>query len=148
VWDAHKLLRTSALCAAVLVRDADTLERAFQQEASYLFYDERETPGIDLLSRAVECTKATLGLRLLLNLAFRGPDDLAAYLDDRFALTRAAHDVIAARPGFSCPYVPESNILCFRHGEDDGRQLWIRDQLIAGGDYHLSSTTVSGRRYL
>jgi L-2,4-diaminobutyrate decarboxylase len=148
VWDAHKLLRTSALCAAVLVRDSTTLDRAFQQEASYLFYEERETPGVDLLSRAVECTKATLGLRLFLNLAFQGPDGMAAYLDGRFALTRAAHDLIQARPGFSCPYVPESNILCFRHGEDDARQLQIRDRLIQQGDYHLSSAVVGGHRYL
>jgi L-2,4-diaminobutyrate decarboxylase len=148
VWDAHKLLRTSALCAAVLVRDSKTLDRAFQQKASYLFYDERETPGVDLLSRAVECTKATLGLRLFLNLAFQGPDGMAAYLDGRFALTRAAHDLIQARPGFSCPYVPESNILCFRHGENDAHQLEVRDRLIDQGDYHLSSAVVGGHRYL
>jgi L-2,4-diaminobutyrate decarboxylase len=148
VWDAHKLLRTSALCAAVLVRDAGTLDRAFQQEASYLFYEERDTPGVDVIARAVECTKATLGLRLFLNLAFQGPDGMAAYLDGRFALARTAHDLIQARPGFSCPYEPESNILCFRHGDDDARQLQIRDALIADGRYHLSSAVVAGRRYL
>jgi len=85
VWDAHKLLQTSALCAAVLVRDSGTLDRAFQQEASYLFYEERDTPGVDVIARAVECTKATLGLRLFLNLAFRGPEAVAAYLDGRFS---------------------------------------------------------------
>jgi L-2,4-diaminobutyrate decarboxylase len=148
VWDAHKLLRTSALCAAVLVRDATTLDRAFQQEASYLFYDEREAPGVDVIARAVECTKATLGLRLFLNLAFQGPDGMAGYLDGRFALARAAHELIEARPGFSCPYEPESNILCFRHGDDDARQLRIRDALIADGRYHLSSAVVAARRYL
>jgi len=36
VWDAHKLLQSSALCAAVLVRDAHSLHRAFQQEAVYV----------------------------------------------------------------------------------------------------------------
>jgi L-2,4-diaminobutyrate decarboxylase len=148
VWDAHKLLQTSALCAAVLVRDSGTLDRAFQQEASYLFYEERDTPGVDVIARAVECTKATLGLRLFLNLAFRGPDGMAAYLDGRFALTRTAYDLIRARPGFSCPYEPESNILCFRRGDDDARQLAIRDALIADGRYHLSSAVVGGRRYL
>jgi L-2,4-diaminobutyrate decarboxylase len=33
-WDAHKLMRTAGLCTALLVRDAATLDGAFQQEAS------------------------------------------------------------------------------------------------------------------
>lgn len=39
IWDAHKPLRTPTLCAALLVRDFRTLDRAFQQEASYLFHE-------------------------------------------------------------------------------------------------------------
>src|SRR5262249_25325253 len=117
VWDAHKLLRTSSLCAAVLVRDETSLDRAFQQEASYLFSD-RDAPGVDVIARAVECTKATLGLRLFLNLAWHGEAGMAGYVEGRFALAHAAWERIAARPGFHCPYEPESNILCFRYGDD------------------------------
>ncbi|HEV2874942.1 MAG TPA: pyridoxal-dependent decarboxylase, partial [Thermoleophilaceae bacterium] len=40
VWDAHKMLRTSSLCAAVLVREAPRLEAAFRQQASYLIYED------------------------------------------------------------------------------------------------------------
>jgi Pyridoxal-dependent decarboxylase conserved domain len=36
VWDAHKMLRTSALCAAVLVRRGADLPAAFRQQASRL----------------------------------------------------------------------------------------------------------------
>src|SRR5215204_5839145 len=39
VWDAHKMLRTSALCAAVLVRRRGELPAAFSQHASYLDFD-------------------------------------------------------------------------------------------------------------
>src|SRR6185295_2286587 len=70
---------------------------------------------------------ATLGLRLFLNLAFQGPDGMAAYLDGRFALARTAHDLIQARPGFSCPYEPESNILCFRHAGDDAAATFVEE---------------------
>src|SRR4051812_31823051 len=43
VWDAHKMLRTSSLSAAVLVRRAQDIDGAFHQDASYLFYEtERE----------------------------------------------------------------------------------------------------------
>jgi L-2,4-diaminobutyrate decarboxylase len=131
----------------VLVRDGETLDRAFHQEASYLFYD-REAEGVDLLSRAVECTKAELGLKLFLELASRGETGLGDDVAERYALTRRAHALIAARPGFSCPYEPETNILCFRYGDDDELQLAIRDRLMSRGDAHLSSATVDGRRHL
>src|SRR5690606_37747038 len=36
VWDAHKMLETSVLCAAVLFRRADAVGLAFRQDASYL----------------------------------------------------------------------------------------------------------------
>jgi L-2,4-diaminobutyrate decarboxylase len=147
IWDAHKLLQVSGLCAAVLVRNDVSLDRAFQQEASYLFYD-HEATGVDLLGHTVECTKAALGLKLFLELAARGERGLGEDVAARCALARRAHDLIEARAGFSCPYVPESNILCFRYGESDELQLTLRDRLIARGDFHLSSTTIRGRRHL
>ena len=78
IWDAHKMLRTSALCAAVLVRRRFDLPAAFQQHASYLDFDNPD--GVDAIDRQVECTKAELGLKLFLNLAFRGERGLAAYV--------------------------------------------------------------------
>jgi L-2,4-diaminobutyrate decarboxylase len=146
-WDAHKLMQVSGLCAAVLLRDQDTLNHAFHQQASYLFYD-RDTEGVDLMAHTVECTKAALGLKLFLELAARGEQGLGADVAARYELTRRAHALISARPGFDCPYVPESNILCFRFGEDDELQLALRERLIAQGDAHLSSALVGGRRYL
>jgi L-2,4-diaminobutyrate decarboxylase len=146
-WDAHKLLQVSGLCAAVLVRDRAALDRAFHQQASYLFYD-RETEGVDLLAHTVECSKAALGLKLFLELASRGERGLGDDVAARYALTRRAHALISERPGFSCPYVPETNILCFRFGTDDELQLALRERLIARGDVHLSSALVGGRRHL
>jgi L-2,4-diaminobutyrate decarboxylase len=145
VWDAHKMLRTSSLCAAVLVRRAPDLPGAFQQEASYLFYD-GENP--DIIDRAVECTKAPLGVKLFVNLAWRGEDGLGEYVAERFDRALRFHDIIAARPGFEIPYVPESNILCFRYGQDNERQLAIRERLIETGEFHLSSVELGGRRHL
>jgi L-2,4-diaminobutyrate decarboxylase len=149
VWDAHKMLRTSGLCAAVLFRRADDLTGAFHQQASYLFYDGVDDPaGIDLLLGTVECTKTTLGLKLFLNLAFRGERGLGAYVAAQYEKTRRFHALIAARPGFECPYEPESNILCFRYGRDGAAQVAIRERLIDAGSFHLSSAEVGGERYL
>ena len=148
IWDAHKMLRTSSLCAAVLMRRGTDLMDAFQQDASYLFYDEQESVGVDFIARAVECTKAALGLKLFLNLAWRGENGLGEYVGDCYDKTLAFYELIRARPGFECPYRPESNILCFRRGEDDERQVAIRERLIAGGQFHLSSAEIGGRRFL
>ena len=129
-WDAHKMLRTPALCAAVLVRDHRTLESAFQQQASYLFHD-REQPGIDLAPQAFECTKAGLGLKLFLTVAAEGERALAATVEQLYDLALQAYEYIIQQPGFECPVRPESNILCFRCEGSDQRQLDIRNRLIS-----------------
>jgi len=145
VWDAHKMLRTSALCAAVLVRRGSDLPAAFQQHADYIF-DGRDTAGFDLVDRALETTKATLGLKLFLSLAWEGERGLGEYVASRYELTRRFHDALSREPGIVCPYVPESNILCF--GVEGQDQLALRDQILAEGRLHLSSTTLAGERYL
>ena len=147
VWDAHKLLRTPTLCAAVLVRDARTLDAAFQQEASYLFHD-KDQPGVDFIHRTVECTKAGLGLRFFAVLASLGEKGLADYVDRQFALAREAQAFFSSQPDFECPVEPESNILCFRLRGADDLQFALRDALIADGSFHLSTAEFAGRRYL
>jgi len=145
VWDAHKMLRTSALCAAVLVKRGRDLPAAFQQHGDYIF-DGRDSIGIDLVDRALETTKATLGLKLFLSLAWLGERGLGEYVASRYELTRRFHDALSREPGITCPYVPESNILCFRVDGHD--QLELRDRILADGRFHISSTTIAGERYL
>ncbi len=154
VWDAHKMLRTPTLCTAVLFRDGRAFDRAFEEEASYLFYGDGENrDGPDLIHRTVECTKAGLGLKLFFSLAAQGEAGLAAYIEGRVDAARRFAERIRARPGFACPFEVQSNIVCFRHGQDvgaagDARQISIRDALVREGRFHPSSTTVGGRRYL
>jgi L-2,4-diaminobutyrate decarboxylase len=147
VWDAHKMMRTPTLCAAVLVRDSRTLDGAFEQEASYLFHA-KEQPGVDFIHRTVECTKAGLGLRFFTVLAAMGEQGLADYVDRQVGLAREAHAWISGLPDFTCPAEPQSNIPCFRVQGDDGTQIAVRDALIADGSYHLSTAEIGGRRHL
>jgi L-2,4-diaminobutyrate decarboxylase len=147
VWDAHKLMRTPTLCAAVLVRDSRTLDGAFEQEASYLFHA-KEQPGVDFIHRTVECTKAGLGLRFFAVLASLGEKGLAAYVERQVALAAEAYAYISGLPDFSCPAEPQTNILCFRIAGDDETQIAVRDALIADGSFHLSTAEVEGRRHL
>jgi L-2,4-diaminobutyrate decarboxylase len=147
IWDAHKLLRTPNLCTAVLVKDARTIDQAFRQEASYIFH-EKDQPGFDFIHRTVECTKAGLGLKWFFVLAALGQQGLAKHVDDQYERARQAYDYIEALPEFTCAVRPQSNILCFRVDDSDALQLEIRNQLIAQGDFYLSTTEFGGRRYL
>jgi L-2,4-diaminobutyrate decarboxylase len=148
IWDAHKMMRTPALAAAVLLREGWRLEAAFKQKAAYLIYEDSEDAGPSLLGRQVECTKAPMGMRIFMNLAFRGEDGIGAYVADRYDRTLRFWELIEARPGFECLSRPESNILCFRYGRDPELQVRLREQLLAEKRFHLSSTEVSGERWL
>jgi L-2,4-diaminobutyrate decarboxylase len=145
VWDAHKMLRTSGLCAALLVRHGPYLPAAFQQRAEYLFY-ENDSVGFDLLDRTLESTKTTLGLKVFLSLAWAGERGLGNYVASRYEMAKRFYDALSREPGVTCPSAPESNIVCFRVAGAD--QLEIRDRLLATGRLHVGATVINGERYL
>lgn len=147
VWDAHKMMRTPTVCAAVLVRDHRHLDHAFEQEASYLLHA-KDQPGFDFISRTVECTKAGLGLRLFMTVAAMGEAGLARHVEGLVQRAREAADLIRERIGFELAIQPETNILCFRISGDDHIQLEIRRQLLERGDFYISSTLYRGQRWL
>ncbi|NNG00821.1 MAG: aminotransferase class V-fold PLP-dependent enzyme [Desulfobacteraceae bacterium] len=147
IWDMHKMMRTSGVCAAVLIKNHAHLDQAFQQEGDYIFHDKAQ-PGVDFISRTLECTKAGLGLKFFFVLAAEGERGLAEYVDRQYDLTLAAYDYIAGLPDFQCAAKPQSNILCFRTNHDDKWHLTLRDHLIAEGSFYLSTTAVGDIRYL
>jgi len=147
IWDAHKLMRTPALCTALLVRDHRTIDMVFSQEASYVFHD-KDQPGFDFIHRTIECTKAGLGLRFFLVLAAMGEQGMAEYIERQVDLTREVFEYIRLLPEFKCAVKPQCNIICFRIDGSDNLQLLIRDKLNSDGKFYLSSTMFNGERYL
>ncbi len=147
VWDTHKMMQVPTLCAAVLLKDGADFDRAFHQQASYLAYG-HDQDAYDSLPRAIECTKAALGLKVFLTLAWRGEQALGDYVDNRYRVTAQFHDQIQQRPGFECLCQPESNILCFRYDIDDAAQQAIRDELVRTREFHLTSAQVAGQTWL
>jgi L-2,4-diaminobutyrate decarboxylase len=146
-WDAHKMMRTSSVCAALLVRDHRAIDTAFDQEASYLFH-EKEQPGFDFLHRAVECTKSAMGLRFYLVLAALGEEGLAHYVERQYRLAAEAHDYLRGLDRVETPVAPESNILCFRVPGSDAHQLELRKRILAEGNFYITSTQFRNKRYL
>ncbi len=150
IWDAHKMMRTSALCAAVLFKDQRAMEGAFQQKGSYLFHQKEEI-GFDLMPYTVECTKSAIGTKLFWVLAAEGEKGIAHYIEKTHQNTRLFHDIINNHPDFHCPYFPESNILCFQYtkfGTDNGFQLALRNEIVLKGNFYITSTEFNGVRYL
>ncbi len=147
VWDAHKMLRTSILCAAVLVRDRRDLDHAFREEASYLFH-EKDQPGFDFIHRTVECTKAALGLKVFFALASEGETAIAAGIDRQTDLAHEATALLRAEPGIEVAVEPQSNIVCFRFDGPDALQIELRRRLTEAGDFYISTTEALGRRWL
>jgi L-2,4-diaminobutyrate decarboxylase len=143
----HKLMRVTAVCTALLVRDARTIDEAFTQEADYLFH-EKQQPGYDFLHRTIECTKPVLGLKFFMVLAAMGEAGMAEYIERQFDLTAEAYAYLQSLPDFECPVAPQTNILCFRVKGIGDRQLALRDRLLARGNYYVSSASLNGQRYL
>jgi len=146
-WDAHKMMRTPSVCAALLVRDHRAIDTAFDQEASYLFHD-KEQPGFDFLHRAVECTKSAMGLKFYLVLAALGEEGLAQYVERRFQLAADAYGYLRELDWVETPVMPESNILCFRVPGSDATQLELRKRILAEGNFYITSTLFQNKRYL
>ncbi len=147
IWDAHKMLRTSILCAAVLVRDRRDLDHAFREEASYLFHD-KDQPGFDFIHRTVECTKAALGLKVFCALASGGEGAIGAGIEQQTDLAHEAAALLRAEPGIEVAVEPQSNIVCFRLEGPDDLQIELRRRLIEAGDFYISTTEAMGRRWL
>jgi len=152
-WDAHKMMRTSALSAAVLFKDQKSLAGTFHQDASYIFCDsdgDKEQIGFDIGPYTIECTKAALGAKLFWVLAIEGEKGMGDFIDKQYSDTRKFYDLINAQDDFTCPYKPEANILCFKYDGVDGNaaQLALREKLLASGNFYITTAVIGGTRYL
>jgi L-2,4-diaminobutyrate decarboxylase len=149
-WDAHKMMRTSALCAAILFKDQKSMLGIFHQDASYIFYGGDDQIGFDVGPYAVECTKSALGAKLFWVLAMEGEQGLARFVEKQYADTRAFYELIRAQGDFDCPYKPEANILCFRYTgvRSNDAQLRLREAILARGNFYITTAEMNGVRYL
>lgn len=154
VWDAHKMMMTPTICAAVLVRDHRHLDNAFQTEASYLIH-EKDQPGFDFLLRNVECTKAGLGLRFFMSVAAQGEQALINYYEEVVQLTERIAAWIDEQSDMRLAVAPETNILCFQLAPEScpadkltKLQFQVRDELLREGNFYISTTEYRGHRWL
>lgn len=150
IWDAHKMMRVPALCTAVLFKNQFHQYNNFKQKGSYVFHS-TEVVGVDSMPYTVECTKSALGTKLFWTFALEGEKKLIQYIENCFQLAQEFHQLLSKQKDFEVPYLPESNILCFRYTggkQSDAFQLKLRYQLIETGRFYITSCEMNHKRYL
>jgi len=148
-WDAHKLLQTSSLCAALLVKNHVHLNDGFQihHDASYIFH-KKDQLGFDTIHNTIETTKSGLGEKLFFVMGALGESGMAQYVDKQYKITKEAYKYVSNCSEFECPVLPESNILCFRIAGQDELQIAIRNELISEGRFYITTVKFKERQYL
>ena len=127
IWDAHKLHLGAVRRRSGAARRGTG---AFRPEQRYLFND-NESVGFDLLDRALETTKTTMGLKLFLSLAWAGERGLGDYVASRFDAARRFQELLEREPDVTSPVRAGEQHPLLRLG--DGDQLALRDRALEEG---------------
>ncbi|MFL5635480.1 MAG: pyridoxal phosphate-dependent decarboxylase family protein [Gemmatimonadaceae bacterium] len=114
-WDPHKMMLLPLAAGMVLTRDEGDLERAFAQQAPYLFHDGKSARIVDQGIRSFQCSRRADVLKLWFVIQRFGTAGLGALYDHLCNTARNLYDAIEERSDFENLHEPESNILCFRY---------------------------------
>jgi L-2,4-diaminobutyrate decarboxylase len=155
-WDPHKMMLLPLATGVLLVRDERLLDRAFAQQAPYLFHGAAGAPVRDQGVRSFQCSRRADALKLWVALQRYGADGIGALYDRLCDVAEGMHVEIGRRPEFEAVHAPESNILCFRwvgvprrpEAELDGLNLALRERFNQSGLGWITTTVLGGRRVL
>jgi L-2,4-diaminobutyrate decarboxylase len=120
-WDPHKMMLLPLAAGMVLTRDETDLERAFAQQAPYLFHGQKTTRIVDQGIRSFQCSRRADVLKLWAVIQRFGSNGLGKLHDHLCNTARLLYDAIQERDDFEALHEPESNILCFRYLGRGGR---------------------------
>jgi L-2,4-diaminobutyrate decarboxylase len=107
----------------VLTRDEGDLERAFAQQAPYLFHAGKSARVIDQGIRSFQCSRRADVLKLWFVMQRFGSKGLGMLYDHLCNTARLLYEAIENRDDFENLHEPESNILCFRYLGANGKKL-------------------------
>ncbi len=158
-WDPHKMMLMPISASAVLVRDRQRLDAAFQQSAPYLFHPRPgESRSRDIGKRTLQCSKRFDALKLWVAFQHYGLDHFGHLQERTVDNALALHRLLSDADDFEPAHEPESNILCFRWlpGDADARapeeldalQTALRERYNASGRGWITTAVLDGRRVL
>jgi L-2,4-diaminobutyrate decarboxylase len=142
-WDPHKMMLLPLAAGMVLTRDEGDLERAFAQQAPYLFHAGKSTRIIDQGIRSFQCSRRADVLKLWFVMQRFGSDGLGRMYDHLCNTARLLYDAIEERDDFENLHEPESNILCFRY-LGGGKKLRRRDSSPKGDKPRRGESSTEG----
>ena len=114
-WDPHKMMLLPLAGGLVLVRDEQDLERAFAQQAPYLFHGGKSERILDQGIRSFQCSRRADILKLWFVIQRFGSTRIGEIYDHLCRTAQILHEAIQERNDFESLHEPESNILCFRY---------------------------------
>jgi aromatic-L-amino-acid/L-tryptophan decarboxylase len=157
VLDPHKTLFMPYGTGVVLVRDRQTLHRAFAEEADYLqdLTDELGLPDYAYLGP--ELTREHRGFRLWLPLHVHGVAAFREALDEKLDLAQHAYQRLSAQPRLELAGRPDLAIVAFRLSPASRADApaWaehanqeLLERVNASKRIHISSTRLNGELWL
>ena len=150
-WDPHKMMRMPLSVGVLLVRDERDLDRAFRQNAPYLFVGGENW---DQGGRSFQCSRRSDALKLWVALQRYGTRAFGVLYDHFADLSEALYDVLESNPRFEVFHRPECNILCFRYRGDvaeedlDDFNLRLRTAYNTSGTGWITTTQLNRKRVL
>jgi L-2,4-diaminobutyrate decarboxylase len=147
-WDPHKMMLLPLATGMVLTRDERDLERAFAQQAPYLFHAGKSTRIPDQGIRSFQCSRRADALKLWFAINRFGSRGLGRLYDHLCNTARLLHDAIEERGDFENLHEPESNILCFRYRGSDALNRELRPRYNKEGSGWITATVLDGRPVL
>jgi L-2,4-diaminobutyrate decarboxylase len=146
--DPHKMMLLPLQAGTLLMRDATDLDRAFAQQAPYLFHGSEDDELVDLGPRSLLCSRRADIFKLWVALQRYGASGIGALYDRLCDVTQALHEAVRCHPEFEALHAPESNILCFRHTGSDDHNRELRERYNRSGEGWITTTMLNGRRVL
>jgi L-2,4-diaminobutyrate decarboxylase len=131
-WDPHKMMLLPLAAGMVLTRDEGDLERAFAQQAPYLFHAGKTSRVIDQGIRSFQCSRRADVLKLWFVMQRFGSKGLGLLYDHLCNTARLLYDAIENRDDFENLHEPESNILCFRYLGSGSKRMGRKSASVDG----------------
>jgi L-2,4-diaminobutyrate decarboxylase len=150
-WDPHKMMLMPLSAGMVLVRDGKDLERAFAQEAPYLFHGSESERQLspDLGKRSIQCSRRAEVMKVWVGLQRLGSGAMGLLYDILCEKASEVHASVASQPGATPLHVPESNIVAWSlAGAGSDAVAATRRKLHDSDGVWITSTVIGGRSCL
>jgi aromatic-L-amino-acid decarboxylase len=144
--DAHKWMFVPKACSVLLLREADSLEKGFRHEASYMVEEEGHHHPVD---GTLEYSRPFRSLKLWTALRAHGADAFRDAIDANLALARELQKAVLAQPGLEPMLLdPDLSIVPFRRlprtGDANAHNMALARAMQADGRVYVTSAVIDG----